>query len=104
MSSFSQSPPQAFIKRKVVNAPSKPLGIASPCITVWGNGLTDMLQKNGPKGRRIMVTGELRQDNYTSDKGEKFLTLSVTLTPSSVVSFIDAKQFQKQDQPIPQPA
>ncbi len=73
-------------------------------ITVWGNGLIDMLQKHGPKGKRIMVTGELRQDNYASDKGDKFLTLSVTLTPSSVISFVDASQFQKQDQPIPQPA
>lgn len=65
-------------------------------VTCWGS-TADFLCRNFHKGSRIEVTGRLRQNNWTDDKGTKHYSLVVD---ASELSFGERAPKQGQNQEV----
>ena len=61
-------------------------------ITVFQEGLIDMLRKHGAKGRLAHITGKLRTRKWQDRDGNDRYTTEIVVGPRGCINFLDPKR------------
>ena len=73
-------------------------------ITVFQEGLVNMLKKHAAKGRQVFISGQLRTRKWKDRDGNDRYSTEIVIGPRGVINFLDKRNGNGSSEPAEQPA